>query len=398
MSVTTKKSLLQADGDFYQISSVVSQEDQALLQKTRAFLEAEITPIINHYWTREEFPYHLIPKFAELGIVGLPYQGYGCPSKNTLLDGLLALEFGRVDCSIATFFGVHSGLAMGSIYLCGSEEQKQQWLPTIARLEKIGAFGLTEPEVGSGTSGGMTTTARREGDTWVLNGQKKWIGNATFSDVTIIWARDVADSQVKGFLVEKNTPGFRPEKMKDKIALRVVQNALITMEDCRVPETNRLQHANSFRDTAAVLRMTRAGVAWQAVGCARGAYELALKYAQEREQFGRPIGRFQLVQDLLVRMLGNITASECMVMRLSQMQDAGVMKDEHASLAKAFCTVRMRETVGYARELLGGNGILLDYHVGRFVADAEAIYSYEGTREMNTLIVGKAITGFGAFV
>jgi glutaryl-CoA dehydrogenase len=303
-----------------------------------------------------------------------------------------------VDSSIATFFGVHSGLAMGSIYLCGSEEQKQHWLPPMARFEKIGAFGLTEPEVGSGVSGGLTTTARQEGDSWVLNGQKKWIGNATFSDVTVIWARDVADNQVKGFLVEKGTPGFKPEKMKNKIALRVVQNALITLDDCRVSEANRLERANSFRDTAAVLRMTRAGVAWMAVGCARGAYELALKYAQERQQFGQPIGRFQLVQDLLVRMLGNITASQCLVMRLSQMQDAGMMSDEHASLAKAFCTVKMRETVGYARELLGGNGILLDENVGRFVADAEAIYSYEGTREMNTLIVGRAITGFSAFV
>ena len=311
---------------------------------------------------------------------------------------MVAREMARVDSSIATFMGVHSGLAMGSIYLCGSEEQKQQWLPSMRRFEKIGAFGLTEPEVGSGASGGLMTTARREGDTWVLNGQKKWIGNATFSDVTVIWARNVEDNQVKGFLVEKDTPGFRPEKMKDKIALRVVQNALITLEDCHVPEVNRLQRANSFKDTAAVLRMTRAGVAWEAVGCSRGAYELALKYAQERQQFGRPIGRFQLVQDLLVRMLGNITASECMVMRLSQMQDAGIMSDEHASLAKAFCTVRMRETVGYARELLAGNGILLDHHVGRFVADAEAIYSYEGTREMNSLIVGRAITGFSAFV
>ena len=398
MSVTTKKALPQANGDFYQISSVVSEEDQALLHRVRAFMEAEVTPIINRYWTREEFPHQLIPGLAALGIAGLAYRGYGCPGKTTLLDGLLAMEIARVDSSIATFFGVHSGLAMGTIYLCGSEEQKQQWLPAMARLEKIGAFGLTEPEVGSGTSGGLTTTARREGDTWVLNGQKKWIGNATFSDVTVIWARDLADNQVKGFLIEGGTPGFKAEKLKDKIALRVVQNALITLDNCRVPETSRLQRANSFRDTAAVLRMTRAGVAWQAVGCARGAYELALKYAQEREQFGRPIGRFQLVQDLLVRMLGNITASECMVMRLSQMQDAGIMSDEHASLAKAFCTVKMRETVGWARELMAGNGILLDHHVGRFVADAEAIYSYEGTREMNTLIVGRAITGFSAFV
>ncbi|TMD32295.1 MAG: acyl-CoA dehydrogenase [Chloroflexi bacterium] len=398
MSVTTPKALPQDDGDFYQVISTISEEDQALVRRVRAFLGSEVTPIINHYWTREEFPHQLIPGLAALGIVGTSYHGYGCPGKTSLLDGVLMMELAAGDSSIATFRGVHSGLAMGSIYLCGSEEQKQQWLPPMARLEKIGAFGLTEPEVGSGTSGGLTTTARREGDSWILNGQKKWIGNATFSDVTVIWARDVADNQVKGFLVEKGTRGFKPEKLKDKIALRVVQNALITLKECRVPETSRLQNANSFRDTAAVLRMTRAGVAWEAVGCARGAYELALRYAQEREQFGRPIGRFQLVQDLLVRMLGNITASQCLVTRLSQMQDAGIMKDEHASLAKAFCTVKMRETVGYARELLAGNGILLDHHVGRFVADAEAIYSYEGTREMNTLIVGKAITGFSAFV
>ncbi len=397
-SVAQKKSLPHVNGDFYHISESLSEEDQALLLRVRAFMETEVTPIINQYWTREEFPHQLVPGLAALGIAGLPYQGYGCPGKSSLLEGMVAMEMARVDSSIATFFGVHSGLAMGSIYLCGSDEQKQQWLPPMARMEKIGAFGLTEPEAGSGAAGGLTTTARREGDTWVLNGQKKWIGNATFSDVTVIWARDLADNQVKGFLVEKGTPGFRPEKLKDKIALRVVQNALITLEECRVPEASRLQRANSFRDTAAVLRMTRAGVAWMAVGCARGAYELALKYALERQQFGRPIGRFQLVQDLLVRMLGNITASHCMVTRLSQMQDAGIMGDEHASLAKAFCTVKMRETAGYARELLAGNGILLDHQVGRFVADAEAIYSYEGTREMNTLIVGRAITGFSAFV
>jgi glutaryl-CoA dehydrogenase len=398
MMSVAKQTRPRVDGDFYHISTILSEEDQALLRQVRTFMETEVAPIINHYWTREEFPHQLVPGLAALNIAGLSYCGYDCPGKSSLLDGLLVMELARVDCSIATFLAVHSGLAMGSIYLCGSEEQKRQWLPAMARLEKIGAFGLTEPEVGSGASRGLATTARREGETWILSGQKKWIGNATFSDVTVIWARDVADNQVKGFLVEKGTPGFRPEKIKDKIALRVVQNALITLEDCRVSEANRLQQAQSFKDVAAVLRMTRAGVAWEAVGCARGAYEAALTYAQEREQFGRPIACFQLVQDLLVRMLGNITASACMAMRLSQMQDAGIMSDEHASLAKAFCTVRMRETVGYARELLAGNGILLDHQVGRFVADAEAIYSYEGTREMNSLIVGRAITGFSAFV
>jgi glutaryl-CoA dehydrogenase len=309
------------------------------------------------------------------------------------------MEMARVDSSFATFFGVHSGLAMGSIYLGGSEAQKQKWLPPMARLEKIGSFGLTEPLVGSGAGGGLTTTAKREGDTWVLNGQKKWIGNATWGDVTIIWARDVADGQVKGFIVEnKTTPGFKVEKIQGKIALRVVQNGLITLENCRVPEENRLQADNSFRDTAKVLRMTRAYVAWESTGCGMGAYEHALAYAQTREQFGKPIAKFQLVQDLLAKMVGNVTASQCMVVRLSQMQDEGKLLDHHASLAKAFCTVKMRETVAWARELLGANGILLENQVARYFADAEALYSYEGTREMNTLIVGKAITGFSAFV
>jgi glutaryl-CoA dehydrogenase len=304
----------------------------------------------------------------------------------------------RVDCSFATFHGAHSGLAMGSIYLAGSEEQKEHWLPRMARFEKIGAFGLTEPDVGSGAARGLTTTARRDGDDWVLDGRKKWIGNAPFADVTVIWARDVEDGQVKGFLVEQGTPGVTVETLRDKIALRVVQNGLISLERARVPESHRLQHATSFRATADVLRTTRAGVAWQAVGCALGAYETALAYAGRRQQFGRPIAAFQLIQDLLVKMLGNVTASQCLLVRLAQLQDAGVMEDHHASLAKAFCTVRMRETVGWARELLGGNGILLEENVGRFVADAEAIYSYEGTREMNTLIVGRAITGHSAFV
>jgi len=386
------------DSDFYSLELLLDPAGRQKLQQVREFMEKEIEPVINRYWTREEFPRELIPAIGQLGIVGLAYDGYGCAGGGNLLDGMVAMELARVDSSIATFFGVHSGLAMGSIYLCGSDEQKQRWLPAMARLEKIGAFGLTEPEVGSGAARGLTTTARRDGDEWILNGQKKWIGNATFADYVVIWARDVEDNQVKGFVVEQPTPGFSTTKMRDKIALRVVQNAYITMEDARVPEASRLQNANSFRDTAAVLRLTRAGVAWMAVGCSRGAYEHALAYAKERQQFGRPIAGFQLVQDQLVRMLANVTASACLCVRLSQLQEAGTADDQHSALAKAFCTVRMRETVGLARELLGGNGILLEYHVGRFVADAEAIYSYEGTREMNTLIVGRAITGTGAFV
>jgi glutaryl-CoA dehydrogenase len=386
------------DGDFYQVAQLVGPEDAALLRRVRAFAEETVAPIINHYWGRAEFPFELIGVYGALGVAGAPYQGFGCPGRSMLTDGLIMMELARVDCSIATFHGVHSGLAMGSIYLCGSDEQKRRWLPAMARAEKIGAFGLTEPDVGSAAARGLTTTAERRGEDWILNGRKRWIGNATFADLTVIWARDVDDDQVKGFVVEKGTPGFSTEKMQHKMALRVVQNATIDLKDCRVAEENRLANARSFKDTAAVLRMTRAGVAWESVGCAQGAYEHALRYARARRQFGRPIARFQLVQDLLVRMLANVTASQCMVLRLSQLQDSGRMREEHASLAKAFCTVRARETVGWARELLGGNGILLDHHVARFVADAEAIYSYEGTREINSLVVGRAITGSGAFV
>jgi glutaryl-CoA dehydrogenase len=386
------------DADFYELEELLDPAGLQLVLRVREFMETSVAPVINHYWTREQFPHELVPGLAALGIAGLACEGYDCPGGSSLLDGMIAMELARVDSSIATFMGVHGGLAMGSIFLCGSEEQKRRWLPAMARLEKIGAFALTEPDVGSGVAGGLTTTARRDGDVWVLNGQKKWIGNATFADHVIVWARDVDGGQVKGFVVHKGAEGFAPAKIHDKIALRVVQNALITLDNVRVPEEDRLQLAESFRDTARVLRLTRAGVAWMATGCARGAYEYALGYARERLQFGRPIASFQLVQDLLVKMLSNVTASACMCMRLSQLQQQGKAKDHHSAMAKAFCTVRMRETVGYARELLGGNGILLEHQVGRFVADAEAIYSYEGTREMNTLIVGRAITGLSAFV
>jgi glutaryl-CoA dehydrogenase len=389
---------MDTDADFYSLELLLDDPDRDLLHDVRRFMEKEVQPIINEYWTRARFPFEILPGLRELGITGLPYEGYGCAGRSPLLDGMVSMELARTDPSIATFHGVHGGLAMGSVHLCGSEEQKRRWLPGMASLEQIGAFALTEPEVGSGAAGGLSTTARRDGDHWVIDGRKKWIGNATFADLCVVWARDVEDGEVKGFVVEAGTPGFTTEVIKDKIALRVVQNALVTLDGVRVPEANRLARATSFRATADVLRMTRANVAWMAVGCARGAYEHALAYALEREQFGRPIGGFQLVQDLLVRMLGNITASAALCARLSQLQGAGLARDEHASLAKAFCTVRMRETVGYARELLGGNGILLEHHVGRFVADAEAIYSYEGTREMNTLIVGRAITGQSAFV
>lgn len=386
------------DGDFYDLDLKLTQEQRAIQMKVRNFMEKEIAPIANDYWKRAEFPMEIIPKLAKLNICGVAYEGYGCPDLPFIMEGIIAEELARVDVSLSTFFGVHSGLAMGSVYLCGSEEQKQQWLPKMQKMEVIGAFGLTEPNVGSGVAGGMGTTCRKEGDHWILNGQKKWIGNATFSDITIIWARDEESNHVKGFIVKTDNPGYKAEKIEDKMALRTVQNAIITLTDCKVDEIDRLQNANSFKDTARVLRMTRAGVAWQAVGCARGAYENALQYTKERKQFGKPIASFQLIQNHLVEMLSNLTAMKTMVYRLSELQDQGLVTDEHASLAKVFCSMRTRDVVSRAREVMGGNGILLEYNVARFVADAEAIYSYEGTKEINTLIVGRAITGFSAFV
>jgi len=394
-----KKELPPIEGDFYQLGEeALNEEDRALQLKVRAFLEKEVKPIVNHYWNKAEFPFEIIPKLSELNVCGITYKGYGCPGKTNLMEGILAMEMARIDTSLSTFFGVQSGLAMGSIYICGSEEQKQRWLPSMQQFKTIGAFGLTEPEVGSAAAGGLTTTCKKVGDEWVLNGQKKWIGNATFADILIIWAKDEDSSEVKGFIVEKDNPGFSVEKMENKMALRIVQNGIITLTDCKVKESDRLQNANSFKDTAKVLQMTRAGVAWQAVGCARGAYEAALAYTQNRKQFGRPIASFQLIQNHLVEMLSNLTAMQTLCFRLSQLQDQNLLTDEHASLAKVFCSMRTRDVVSRAREVMGGNGILLEYDVARFVADAEAIYSYEGTKEINTLIVGRAITGYSAFV
>jgi glutaryl-CoA dehydrogenase len=393
-----KKELPAIDGDFYDIGHTLTPDERALQLSIRAFMEKEIKPIANDYWRRAEFPYHIIPKLAALNICGITYEGYSSPLRSYLMEGILAMEMARVDVSFATFFGVQSGLVMGSVYLLGSEAQKQEWLPDLQSFKKIGAFGLTEPEVGSAVAGGLTMKAKQTGDTWVLNGQKKWIGNATFADVIIIWAEDEDDKQVKGFLLRKDTPGLAVEKIEDKMALRTVQNGLVTLTACQVEEKDRLQKANTFKDTANVLRMTRAGVAWLAVGCARGAYESALKYTREREQFGKPIASFQLIQNHLVEMLTNLTAMQTMVARLSELQDQKKLTDEHASLAKVFCSLRTRDIVSKAREVMGGNGILLEHDVARFVADAEAIYSYEGTKEINTLIVGRAITGYSAFV
>jgi glutaryl-CoA dehydrogenase len=384
--------------DFYAFQDLLSDREAQSVEALRAFLDAEVRPVADDYWARAEFPRQFVRPLGALGMFGPLWEESRQFENSAVYRGWLALELARADAGVATFVGVTSGLAMGAIGVGGSPEQRAEWLPRLGTGEIVGAFGLTEPLSGSDSARGLRTTAERTPEGWVLNGSKRWIGNATFADVTVIWAKDVADGQVKGFLVEAGTPGFTATKIEDKISLRSVQNADIVLEGVVVAEERRLQKVNSFRDVATVLRLTRADVAWQAIGIAIGAYEAAVRYAGEREQFGKPIASHQLVQDLLARCLANITASIAMCVRVSQLLDEGRQRDEHSALAKAFTTARMRETVGWAREVLGGNGIVLEHGVARFFADAEAIYSYEGTREMNTLIVGRAITGHAAFV
>jgi glutaryl-CoA dehydrogenase len=390
---------LERDLDFYLFDRLLTDEERALRERLRAFSDDEIVPIINDYWERAQFPFELIPKIAALGVIGGTIKGYGCPGMSHVAVGVGAMELSRGDGSVETFVGVTSGLAMQSIAFCGSEEQKQRWLPPMARLEKVGAFGLTEPYVGSDASH-IRTTAKRVGDRYVLNGAKRWIGNATFADVVVIWAQDEETGKIGGFLVEKGTPGFDARVITGKIAKRPLLNADITLTNVEVPEANRLPMARSFRDTAAVLKATRFGVAWEAVGHAQAAFEIARDYALKREQFGRPIASFQLVQQKLVAMLGELTAIQLVAWRLSKLLDEKPedVTEGMASLAKQQCAARARQVVAWGRELLGGNGILLENHMARHFADMEAVYTYEGTNEINTLVVGREITGIAAFV
>ncbi|MBN9240082.1 MAG: acyl-CoA dehydrogenase [Micrococcales bacterium 70-64] len=386
--------------DFYGFENKLTDQEKDLIVRLRAFLDEKVRPVANDLWAKAEFFDRdvVVKGLAELGLFGQPWEETQQFPNSAVFRGWVALELARVDASVATLVGMQNGLVMGSIAVAGSPEQRAEWLPKFASGELLGAFGLTEPLSGSDTAQGLQTVARRDGDTWVINGAKRWIGNGSISDVTIIWARDEEDNQVKGFIVPTSTPGYSAKRIENKQALRIVQNADIVLKDVVVPGANRLQKSQSFRETAAVLRLTRAEVAWAAVGNSIGAYEAAVAYAKERVQFGKPIGSHQLVQELLAKSLGNITSSIGLVTRVSEMLDEGIQKDEHSALAKEYTTSRMRETVAWCRELFGGNGIVMDYGVIKFFADAEAIYSYEGTREMNTLIVGRAITGKAAFV
>src|SRR5438874_10751796 len=396
MVADLEKSLGQSLGtDFYLMDELLTEEERSIRDKVRAFCDKEVTPIINDYWERAEFPFEIIPKMAALNIAGASIKGYGCPGMSAIAAGLIALELARGDASICTFFGVHSGLAMSSIAMLGSEEQKQRWLPAMAKMEKIGAFGLTEPTHGSDAVA-LETRAQRVGNEYVINGAKRWIRNGSFADVTIIWARD-DDGKVGGFMVEKGTPGFNTEVMTGKVAKRAVWQTNIVLQDVHVPVENRLALSRTFKDTAAVLTATRSGVAWEAVGHAVAAYEIALAYTKERIQFGKPLESFQIIQSKLSSMLANVTSMQLLCLRLGQLQEQGKMTAAMASLAKMNNARLAREVVADSREMLGGNGILLEYHIARHHADIEAVFTYEGTDTIQSLIVGRDITGLSAF-
>jgi glutaryl-CoA dehydrogenase len=385
-----------AAADYYRLDDLLSDDERALRDRVRGFGESDVVPVINEYWERAEFPFELVPKLAALRIAGTTITGYGCPGLSRLGAGIVARELARADGSLNTFFGVHSGLAMGSIALLGSEEQKQRWLPAMARLEQIGAFGLTEPHHGS-DSVSLETTARRDGAVYVLNGAKRWIGNASFADLVIIWARD-AEGDVGAYVVEKDTPGFDPSTViGGKIGKRAVWQAEIALSDVRIPEANKLAEARTFADATRVLDQTRGGAAWECVGHAMAAVEAAVSYAAEREQFGQPIAGFQLVQAKLATMVAATTAMQLVCFRLAQLQESGEATGSMSSLAKLHNVRQAKQVCADARDIMGGNGLLVDNHVARHLTDMEIVDTYEGTDSVQSLILGRDVTGLSAF-
>jgi glutaryl-CoA dehydrogenase len=383
--------------DFFSVREQFTDEQWSRFIAVRRFADEEVVPVIGPYWERAEICWPLVRRLPELGIVGEDITGYGCAGMSPMACGLVTMELHRGDGSLGVVLGVHAGLAMQSIAMCGSEEQKQRWLPDMAAMTKLGAFALTEPDHGS-DSVALETSATPDGDGgWVLNGRKRWIGLGTVADLIVVWARNTDDGQVNGFVVEKGTPGYQASVIEGKVSLRAVWQADITLDNVRVTGENRLAGAHSFRDTSRVLATTRATCAWAALGHATSAYDTALRYAQERRQFGQHLASFQIIQQRLVSMLADLTAMQLYCLQIGRLAEAGRLSHTVAGLAKMHNTRKARAITADARDMLGGNGILLDYQVMRHMVDLEAIHTFEGTETMQTLIVGRDITGVGAF-
>lgn len=397
--VEPKPSRQLPTADFFDVESLLSAAEQEKLAELRAFCAVEIAPFAEQWWQAEEVPRSVFQRLSQLGF-GAPFS----TGQSRLYSGLTVLELCRADLSTGAIFGIHHELFTEGIRTFGTKEQQRRFLQAAREGEILGGFALTEPEHGSDVAGGLTTTVHRDGDGWLLNGTKRWIGNAIDGDYVFLWAKDAEDGQIRGFILDLNLPGVSREKIENKISMRGIKNANIRLHDVRLAEADRLSTIDSFADTNVLLLGTRLMAGWMATGVQCAAFDIARKYALERLQFGKPLAKFQLIQQQLVEMLGNITASLSMVARVAQIQDAydrgqgPALRMEQAALVKAYTSKRCLETVAMGRSLLGGNGIVTDFGMAKVFADAQPILTFEGTYEVNSLIVGRAITGHSALV
>jgi glutaryl-CoA dehydrogenase len=380
--------------DFLDLDDLLAEPEKAVRARVRTLVEQEVLPIIEDCYDRGEFPRQLIPRLAELGLLGMKLSGYGCAGASSVSYGLACQELERGDSGLRSFMSVMSSLVMYPIYTFGSEEQKGEWLPALARGEKIGCYALTEPEAGS-DPGNLKTFARRDGEDWILSGVKRWISYGSIADVALVWAR--TEEGIRGFLVETCTPGFTAGQIPKMMSLRASVTSTLILDDVRVPERNRLPEAAGLRSALMCLDEGRLGIAWGAVGAAMACYEMAVDYAGRRIQFERPIASFQLTQQKLVKMLTEISKGQLLALRVSRLRDQGRARPEQISMAKMNNVAEALKIARAARGILGGNGISLDFHVIRHMCNLESVYTYEGTHEVHTLILGEAITGLSAF-
>ena len=385
---------LLRDLDFFHLDDLLTDEEKMARDTTKRFVDREILPQIEQQFAKESFPMNLVPQMAELGMFGANLKGYGCAGMNNVAYGLIMQELEAGDSGLRSFASVQSALSMYAIYANGSEQQKQRYLPEMAKGKLIGCFGLTEPDHGS-DPGGMETRARRDGDGWILNGTKRWITNGSIADVAIVWAK--VDEGITGFLVEKGTPGFSTRDIHGKFSMRASITSELILEDVRIPKTAHLEKARGLKGPLGCLTQARYGIAWGAIGAARSCYQCALDYTKSRKQFSRPLAGYQLVQAKLVKMLTEITKAQMVCLRLAHLKDQGKMRPEHVSFAKRNNVNEALKISRDARDMLGANGIVNEYPVIRHMLNLETVNTYEGTFDVHTLILGRDITGESAF-
>ncbi len=380
--------------DYFALDAELTSDERLVRQTVRDFVDARVLPHAAEWCEEGRFPAELVPELAALGVLGAHIDGYGCAGVGSVAYGLALQELERGDSALRSFVSVQGSLAMHAIAAFGSEEQKTRWLPAMARGECIGCFGLTEPDFGSNPAG-MRTRAERLGGEYSLSGTKMWITNGAIADLAVVWAR--CDDRIAGFLVEKGTPGFAATVQKHKWSLRASVTSELVLDDCRVPETARLPHAEGLRAALECLNQARSGIAWGAIGAAMACYTEALEYAQQRIQFSRPIAGYQLVQAKLVDMLSEITKAQLLAFRLAKLKDEGRVRHQMISLAKRNNVAMALDVARTTRDILGANGITYEYQCGRHMANLESVKTYEGTHDIHALIIGADITGLEAF-